>query len=64
MHACMHYKTKKVPKKRCNSKRCGGKELMNNLTKMGTHGFRAPEKEAVNLEAQHNPWIHLQACSP
>ena len=25
------------------------------LTKMGTHGFRAPEKEAVNLEAQRNP---------
>ena len=39
------------------------------LTKMGTHSFRAPEKAAVNLEAQHNPlqihaWIHLQACSP
>ena len=33
------------------------------LTKMGTHGFRAPEKKAsVNLEAQFDPWIHLQAC--
>ena len=25
------------------------------LTKMGTHGFRAPKKTAVNLEAQRNP---------
>ena len=50
---CMRYKTKKVPN---NSKCCGGKELINcidwsHLTKMGTHGFRAPEKEAMNLEA-------------
>ena len=33
------------------------------LTKMGTHGFWAPEKEAVNLEAQHNPLqIHGFTC--
>ena len=33
------------------------------LTKMGTHGFRAPEKEAVNLEAQRNPLqIHGFTC--
>ena len=38
-------------------------EYQSHLTKMGTHGFRAPEKEAVNLEAQRyhftDPWIHL-----
>ena len=30
---------------------------------MGTHGFRAPEKEAVNLETQRNPLqIHGFTC--
>ena len=33
------------------------------LTKMGTHGFRAPEKEAVDIEAQRNPLqIHGFTC--
>ena len=53
-------KTKKAPKKRYNSRRCGGKESLNqwhqpHLTKMGIHGFRTPDKEAVDLEAQRNP---------
>ena len=66
---CMCYKTtKKVPKKRHNSRHCGGKELMNNgirhiSPKMGTHGFRAPEKEPVNLEAQRRSMDSLASLS-
>ena len=34
------------------------------LTRMGTHDFRVPEKEAVNLEAQRNQkrQIHGFTC--
>ena len=44
------------------------KELLNqshllHLTKMGTHSFRAPEKEAVNLKAKCHPLqIHGFTC--
>ena len=44
------------------------KELLNQshllyLTKMGTHSFKAPEKAAVNLEAQRHPLqIHGFTC--
>ena len=58
IHCGYRLKTKKAPN---NSRLCGGKELMNQwhqsrLTKMGhAHkSFRAPDKEAVNLEAQRN----------